>query len=90
MLFFYILFMLFLLKCIFFPFSDNKANLEDDEQLARAVQESLNSQSPPRQNGRINQPFPNSFPPVRYLSYGCLLVISLCLVYTARILLAVI
>ncbi|XP_042433179.1 protein DA1-related 1-like [Zingiber officinale] len=49
---------------------DNKANLEDDEQLARAMQESLNIKSPPRQNGRINQPLPNFFPPVRRCA-GC-------------------
>lgn len=90
MLFIFLYFVVFL-KCNVFPFSDNKANLEDDEQLARALQESLNSESPRHQNGRIYRPFPNFFPPVyRYLSYGCLLVISLCLVYTARILLAVI
>ncbi|XP_074557461.1 protein DA1-related 1-like [Curcuma longa] len=50
---------------------DNKAHLEEDEQLARALQESLNSESPPHQNGRLYQPFPNIFPPVYRRCAGC-------------------
>ncbi|KAK6939522.1 Zinc finger, LIM-type [Dillenia turbinata] len=44
---------------------DKKYQLEEDEQLARAMQESLNAESPPRYgNGTLHQPIP--YPPPRY------------------------
>ncbi|MQM15850.1 hypothetical protein Taro_048804 [Colocasia esculenta] len=40
---------------------DTGSHLEEDEQLARALQESLNTESPPRENGHIYQPMPFLF-----------------------------
>ena len=57
----------------FFFFSiyllDTESQLEEDEQLARALQESLNVESPPRHDaGNIFQPFPSFFSPgYRYM-----------------------
>lgn len=48
-----------LIICYFFYFvvSDNGSHLEEeDEQLARALQESLNTNSPPRENGHLYEP----------------------------------
>lgn len=42
-----------------------EVQLEDDEQLARAIQESLSIGSPPRSStDSFFQPFPHLFPPV--------------------------
>ncbi|KAL6847044.1 hypothetical protein ACP4OV_022897 [Aristida adscensionis] len=41
---------------------ENNYSLEEDEQLARALQESLNAESPPRQNIPVEDIPPNSFP----------------------------
>ncbi|WOL07825.1 protein DA1-related 1 [Canna indica] len=43
---------------------DIKSHHDEDEQLARALQESLNTESPPRHNGQIYQPqpYPSFFP----------------------------
>lgn len=48
-------------------------NLEEDEQLARALQESLNADSPPRQNIPVeNVPSepPRELPPILFASSG--------------------
>ncbi|RVW27126.1 Protein DA1-related 1 [Vitis vinifera] len=55
-----------LILVVFFFFSiyllDTESQLEEDEQLARALQESLNVESPPRHDaGNIFQPFPSFF-----------------------------
>ncbi|CAL9103954.1 unnamed protein product [Musa textilis] len=50
---------------------DHKSHLEDDEQLARALQESLFTESPPRQNGQIYQPYPFFFPSFSRRCAGC-------------------
>ncbi|XP_018680178.2 protein DA1-related 1 isoform X1 [Musa acuminata AAA Group] len=49
----------------------DKSLLEEDEQLAKALQESLNAEYPPRQNGQICQPNPFSFPSVSRRCAGC-------------------
>ncbi|XP_072987755.1 protein DA1-related 1-like isoform X2 [Typha latifolia] len=41
---------------------DTNSNLEEDEQLAKALQESLNAESPPRENSQVDRPFPYLFP----------------------------
>ncbi|KAJ8470101.1 hypothetical protein OPV22_024444 [Ensete ventricosum] len=50
---------------------DNKSHLEEDEQLARVMQESLFTESPPRRNGQIYQPYPFSFPSFSRRCAGC-------------------
>ncbi|GKV29845.1 hypothetical protein SLEP1_g38735 [Rubroshorea leprosula] len=54
---------------------DNGHQLEDDEQLARAIQESLNFQYPPRPpqygHGNIYQPVPVHFPMGFRICAGC-------------------
>ncbi|CAL9210341.1 unnamed protein product [Musa hybrid cultivar] len=51
---------------------NNKSHLEEDEQLARAMQESLFTESPPHRNGQVYQPYPFFFPSFsRYLCAGC-------------------
>ncbi|KAK1276959.1 Protein DA1-related 1 [Acorus gramineus] len=47
------------------------SHLEEDEQLARALQESLNIESPPRENGRSNRPLPFIFTPQPRICAGC-------------------
>ncbi|PKA54262.1 Protein DA1-like1 [Apostasia shenzhenica] len=59
--------------------TDHEPNLEEDEQLARALQESLNTESPPRQiggspplrNGRIYNPSSFFFPTRSRICAGC-------------------
>lgn len=41
--------------------SENESHLEEDEQLARALQESLNVESPPHENGHNYHPLPFVF-----------------------------
>ncbi|GMH24107.1 hypothetical protein Nepgr_025950 [Nepenthes gracilis] len=52
---------------------DNDSQLEEDEQLAKAVQESLNMESPPRnEHGNIyQQPYPFFFPSGFRICAGC-------------------
>ncbi|XP_008797001.1 protein DA1-related 1-like [Phoenix dactylifera] len=50
---------------------ENKSYAEEDEQLARALQESLNADSPPRYNGHIFQPLPFFFPSGFRICAGC-------------------
>ncbi|CAM8921866.1 unnamed protein product [Rhodiola kirilowii] len=53
---------------------DNDSYLEEDEQLAKALQESLNVESPPRprhDNGSIFPPFPFVFPTGYRICAGC-------------------
>eukprot|EP00268_Persea_americana_P009025 TRINITY_DN1355_c0_g1_i8.p1 TRINITY_DN1355_c0_g1~~TRINITY_DN1355_c0_g1_i8.p1 ORF type:complete len:471 (+),score=84.27 TRINITY_DN1355_c0_g1_i8:551-1963(+) len=45
--------------------------LEEDEQFARALQESLNVESPPRENGRTNLPLPFPFVTGLRICAGC-------------------
>ncbi|KAI9113092.1 hypothetical protein K1719_015617 [Acacia pycnantha] len=52
--------------------NDHKSLLEEDELLARAVQESLNVESPPRYgNGNMYQPMPVYFPMGSRICAGC-------------------
>lgn len=52
--------------------NDRKSQLEEDEQLARAIQESLNVESPPRYgNGNMYQPMPVYFPMGSRICAGC-------------------
>lgn len=48
-----------------------ESRLEEDEQLARALQESLNADSPPRENGQTYQPAPFSFSTGFRICAGC-------------------
>ncbi|XP_026665671.2 protein DA1-related 1-like isoform X3 [Phoenix dactylifera] len=50
---------------------DNKSYAEEDEQLARALQESLNVDSPPRSNGQTDQPPQVLFPSGFRICAGC-------------------
>ncbi|XP_044476117.1 protein DA1-like isoform X2 [Mangifera indica] len=51
---------------------DRRSQLEEDEQLARAIQESLNFQSPPRYgNGHPYLPMPVQFPTGYRICAGC-------------------
>ncbi|KAK1301229.1 Protein DA1-related 1 [Acorus calamus] len=47
------------------------SHIEEDEQLARALQESLNIESPPRENGHSNRPLPFISTPQPRICAGC-------------------
>ncbi|URE22689.1 T-complex protein 1 subunit [Musa troglodytarum] len=51
--------------------TENASTLEEDEQLARALQESLNAASPPRENGHAYQPAPLLFSSGFRICAGC-------------------
>ncbi|KAG6531198.1 protein DA1-related 1-like [Zingiber officinale] len=51
--------------------TENVSSLEEDEQLARALQESLNVYSPPRENGHSFQPMPFLFSSGFRMCAGC-------------------
>ncbi|XP_073103701.1 protein DA1-related 1 [Elaeis guineensis] len=50
---------------------ENESHLEEDEQLARALQESLNVESPPRENGHNYHPLPFVFSSGFRICAGC-------------------
>lgn len=52
-------------------YKDNNSQWEEDEQLARALQESLNNYSPPRENGQVFQPGTSLFSPGFRICAGC-------------------
>ncbi|XP_038983621.1 protein DA1-related 1-like isoform X2 [Phoenix dactylifera] len=50
---------------------ENESHLEEDEQLARALQESLNVESPPHENGHNYHPLPSVFSSGFRICAGC-------------------